>query len=94
MGEKDYPTIRAVRLSDGNFYPWSGLQGVPGHHLEFEPKWVCAVRDVLDGMVLNLKNRRGARANDLSLREEHGEWQVQSVDTSPHALIRHLTRGL
>lgn len=67
---------------------------MPDHHLEFDPNWVCAVRDVLDGMVLDLKNHRGTRANDLLLREERGEWRVQAVDTSLHALLRRLTRGM
>ncbi|MCW5872718.1 MAG: hypothetical protein KIS61_36045, partial [Candidatus Eremiobacteraeota bacterium] len=90
----DHPEIRAVRLEDGRFYPWSGLQGRPEQPLEFDPAWVCVVRDVLDGMVLDLKNRRGIRANDLVLREEEGKWRIGAVDTGVHALLRRLTRGL
>lgn len=94
MDEADCPEIRAVRLSDGKYYVWKGPQDSPNQVLEFDSRWACLVRDVLDGMVLDLPNRRGIRANDLILCEDQGKWRLVGVDTSFHALLRRLTLGL
>lgn len=94
LEEADCPQVRGVKLEDGRFYGWRGPQSLPDRPIEFQPGWACVVRDVLDGMVLDLKNRRGIRANDLLLRQEEGLWRVIAVDTGLQALLRRLTRGL
>ncbi|MFN8610058.1 MAG: hypothetical protein U0931_21125 [Vulcanimicrobiota bacterium] len=92
LEESDYPSIRCVLLNDGKFYAWcAGHQ--PGEPLEPEEGWALLSRDVLDEMVLDLKNRRGRRANDLILKEDGQSWRVQAVDTGLRALLRRLTRG-
>jgi CBS domain-containing protein len=51
-------------------------------------------RDVLDGVVLDLQNRRTTRANDLLLEEEGGQLFLRAADTSVRAILRRVTRGL
>jgi CBS domain-containing protein len=52
-------------------------------------------RDVLDALILDLQNRRAARANDLWL-EESGELRLRlaAADISGRAIWRRLSRGL
>lgn len=91
LEEADYPPIRAVLLDDGKAYEWLG--GEAGGALEYEPHWARLCRDVLDGMVLDLANHRGIRANDVVLREDGRAWRVTGLDSGLHALMRRLTRG-
>jgi magnesium transporter len=55
---------------------------------------VLLVRDVLDALVLDLRNRRVTRANDLALEVEGGKLILRAADTSGRALLRRLARGL
>lgn len=49
--------------------------------------------DVLDGMVLDLQNRRCTRANDLWLETEKDQLVLRAADTGLGAFIRRLTLG-
>ena len=49
--------------------------------------------DVLDGMVLDLQNRRSTRANDLWLETEKDQLVLRAADTGLGAVIRRLTLG-
>jgi magnesium transporter len=57
-------------------------------------KEVLLRRDVIDALVLDLKNRSATRANDLWLEEEDGQLVLKAADTSARAVLRRLTRGL
>jgi magnesium transporter len=50
-------------------------------------------RDVQDALVLDLLNRRAARANDLWLEEDNGRLVLRGVDLSARAVLRRITRG-
>ncbi len=50
-------------------------------------------RDVLDSLVLDLKDRCAMRANDLWLEENDGELSLAAADGSGQAILRRLTRG-
>jgi magnesium transporter len=50
-------------------------------------------RDVLDSLVLDLKDRSAMRANDLWLEENGGELSLAAADGSGQAILRRLTRG-
>ena len=54
---------------------------------------VLLKRDVLDALVLDLGQRRAARANDLWLQEENGQLLLRGVDLSAAAVLRRLTFG-
>ena len=49
--------------------------------------------DILDGLILDLQNRRTTRANDLWLEQEGDELVLRSADTSFSAILRRLTYG-
>lgn len=52
-------------------------------------------RDVLDALILDLRNRRATRANDLWLEEEGGSGlRLAAADISARAIWRRLSRGL
>ena len=48
---------------------------------------------ILDALVLDLKNRRATRANDLWLEQEKDQLQLRAADTSVAAILRRLTGG-
>jgi CBS domain-containing protein len=50
-------------------------------------------RDVLDALLLDLQNRRAARANDLWLEEEKGRLLLKAADTTATGVLRRLSRG-
>lgn len=50
-------------------------------------------RDVLDALILDLKNRRATRTNDLWLEEENKRLRLSAADTGARAILRRLTRG-
>ncbi len=50
-------------------------------------------RDIVDGLVLDLHNRRSTRANDLWLEYHDGQLLLKAVDTTSWAVLRRLTRG-
>ncbi|MBS2036856.1 magnesium transporter [bacterium] len=94
LDEDDYPKVQRVLLNDGQSYGWNGLNTVPSvcsHPLPED--WVLLRRDVQDGMILDLKNRSGTRANDLLLNNDGETWRIAGVDTGLRALLRRLTRG-
>src|SRR5262249_4110847 len=51
-------------------------------------------RDVLDALILDLKNRRATRANDLCLKEETGRLSLWAADVGGRAILRRLSRGV
>lgn len=55
---------------------------------------VLLKRDILDALVLDLRQRHALRANDLWLVEEDGTLRLRAVDASPWAVLRRLSRGL
>jgi magnesium transporter len=50
-------------------------------------------RDVLDALIIDLRNRRVTRANDLWLYQNDKELQLSAVDMSARAILRRMTRG-
>jgi Mg/Co/Ni transporter MgtE len=54
---------------------------------------VLLKRDVMDALVLDLKNLRDVRANDLWLRADAGALVLAAADVSPWAVVHRLTRG-
>lgn len=50
-------------------------------------------RDVLDALLLDLQNRRAARANDLWLEEEKGRLLLKAADTTATGVLRRLSGG-
>jgi CBS domain-containing protein len=53
---------------------------------------VLLKRDVSDALVLDLANRRAARANDLWLVEDDDHLRLRGVDVAPWAVARRLVR--
>jgi magnesium transporter len=51
------------------------------------------VRDVMDGLVLDLLGRRTTRVCDLRLKETDGAFRLVGVDAGLTAMIRRVTRG-
>ncbi len=49
--------------------------------------------DILDGLILDLRNRRTTRANDLWLAEEDDQMLLKAADTSFSAILRRITSG-
>ena len=45
-------------------------------------KEVWLGRDILDSLVLELRDRRATRANDLWLDDEGGQWHLHGADTT------------
>ncbi len=76
LNEDDYPRISRV---------WKRSENP-----QVSAPEVLLERDVLDGMVLDLQNRRATRANDLLLQDD----RLIAVDVSVRAVLRRLTRGL
>ena len=50
-------------------------------------------RDILDALVLDLRNRRATRANDLWLEKSEHHLRLCAADVSVWAIVRRLTRG-
>jgi CBS domain-containing protein len=93
LDEDDYPAIRCVLLDDGRAYSWYGPLRPPQNPCQLSKPCVLLKRDLLDGMVLDLKNRRGTRANDLVLKPDGEIWRLAAVDTGVRALLRRLSGG-
>ena len=90
--EEDYPLVRHVIVKKKAH----GLKSV--EPLEFGPeeddgKLARLRRDVLDGQVLDLENRRATRANDLILKQDQEGLRLHAVDTGPGAVLRRFTGG-
>lgn len=49
--------------------------------------------DVLDALLLDLRNRRATRANDLWLEEKDKHIQLSAADTSGRAILRRIAYG-
>lgn len=90
---EDYPAIRCVILDDGKAYSWHGPERPLQEPCQLSKHWALLKRDLLDGMVLDLRGRRGTRANDLVLRPDGEIWRLAAVDTGPLALLRRLSGG-
>lgn len=54
---------------------------------------VLLSRDILDALILDLENRRAARANDLWLEHQDNRLYLSAADTSLSAILRRLSRG-
>ncbi len=50
--------------------------------------------DILDGLILDLHNRRTTRANDLWLAEDNTQMLLKAADTSFSAILRRISGGL
>jgi CBS domain-containing protein len=87
---------------------WDAVEGVDWRAREIKVKDLGAARevsgdtahedvllgrDILDALVLDLKNRRATRANDLELEEDSGGLRLRSADTSFGAILRRISRG-
>lgn len=63
-----------------------------------DPDWLAKVvllkRDILDALILDLKDRSSKLANDLWLEEENGQLLLRAVDVSFLAILRRLSGGL
>lgn len=96
LEDHDYPEIRHVVLADGRILAWQGSfesTFQAEEPVDLSPALVCLARDVLDGMVLDLQNRRATRANDLLLELQEDKLRLKALDASLGALIRRTTRG-
>jgi CBS domain-containing protein len=50
-------------------------------------------RDVLDALIIDLRNHRVTRANDLWLDQEETELRLSAIDIGARAILRRMTRG-
>lgn len=107
--DTDYPGVAHLIYFQGPnelALPWKHVKRVDRAHrqiwvenddqaqaVDTLAKEVRLRRDVLDALVLDLQRYRVTRANDLWLREEHGQLQLAAVDTSARAIWRRLARG-
>jgi magnesium transporter len=57
-------------------------------------RMVLLRRDVMDALVVDLKDLRIVRVNDLLLQSVGDGWALTAADISPWAVVRRLTRGL
>ncbi|MGE5601503.1 MAG: magnesium transporter MgtE N-terminal domain-containing protein [Nitrososphaerales archaeon] len=62
-----------------------------------DPDWLAQAvllkRDILDAMVVDLRERMAYRANDLWIEEKDGRYVLTAVDVSFRAIIRRVSRG-
>ncbi len=68
-----------------------GFSGLPEEQVG---QLVLLKRDILDALVIDLANRRAARANDLWLGASGGRWRLVGVELGPRAVLRRVSRGL
>jgi len=109
LNEDDYPRVSGLWMKKGSvcsYHPWESVrlsrdagfqftgEGERRDCLDCQPPEVLLKRDVFDGMVLDLQNRRATRANDLLLELSDGELRLVAADVSVWAAVRRLTRGL
>ena len=50
-------------------------------------------QDILDALVIDLKNRSTTRANDLQFDDSDGELKLVAADTGISAMLRRISRG-
>lgn len=94
LDEYEYPKVCGTWSREG-YLPWGSEDAPKPRELtDVKPPELLLARDVLDGMVLDLQNRRATRANDLLLMQSDGELRLVAADVSVWAAIRRLTRGL
>jgi len=89
--------------------PWDAVKEIDWRHSEIRVRnydkaesatdeWlgmaVLLKRDILDALVIDLRNRRASRANDLWLEEESGQLLLKAADTTARAVLRRLSRGV
>jgi magnesium transporter len=71
----------------------AGARGTPLDEAALD-RLVLLRRDIMDAMILDLKDLRELRANDLWLRATDEGIVLAAADISPWAVVRRLTRGL
>ena len=89
--------------------PWSDVESIEWRHravvvadlhaatdvqADEDTLAVRARRDVMDALIVDVGRRHTLRANDLWLREEHGQLWLAGADASPWAVVRRLGRGV
>lgn len=110
LNDDDYPRVSTLWVRKGAdcfSVPWEAVaelthdglkadfsQLAPVSGPTCEPPEVLLARDVIDGMVLDLQNRRATRANDLLLSRDGRELRLIAADVSVWAALRRLSRGL
>ena len=86
--------------------PWSAVQALDRKHRQIQvrsydgeqtvetlARAVRLRRDVLDALIIDLRNRRVTRANDLWLEQNDTELRLSAVDMGAPAILRRMTRG-
>ncbi|MDP9161303.1 MAG: CBS domain-containing protein [Acidobacteriota bacterium] len=86
--------------------PWSTVKGIDWRRGEIQIETfdigvpatadfeeVLLRRDIVDGLVLDLHNRRATRANDLWLEYRDGQLLLKAADTTSWAVLRRLSLG-
>ncbi len=94
--EDVYPEVRGVVLRDGRVLEWqSSFESTfqSGEELKTSTALIYLARDLLDGVVLDLQNRRAIRSNDLLLELSDSRLRLRALDASLGALLRRTTRG-
>jgi len=104
--QRDYPAVTGLVVGDTTTCSGplrlSGSTG-PLHLHEFaseqglsaapKDQEVLLVRDVLDSLVIDLRERGPARINDIFLERDEAGLRVRAIDTSVRGIVRRLTRG-
>ena len=109
LSRGDYPIVTRTLVSD-DAGDWRALPAPieVGRHLIRVPEGarselldettiahqVLLRRDIMDALILDLKDLREMRANDLWLRPTDSGVVLAAADISPWAVVRRLTRGL
>jgi magnesium transporter len=104
--QRDYPGVTGpvvgdtttslgpLRLSGSaeelHLHEFTFAQGLPATRKGQE---VLLVRDVLDSLVIDLRQRGPARINDIFLERDEAGLRVKAIDTSVRGIVRRLTRG-
>jgi len=91
---EDHPCVQHVILDDGSAFAWEDFkQLTEPPRVQVPDHLVLLARDVLDGMILDLHNRRATRVNDIVLQEDGSKLRALSADVGLLALLRRLSRG-
>ena len=89
-------------------FAWESVQSIDWKNREIkiaspkaaaETSWreaegdVMLREEILDALLLELRNRRAIRANDLQLEEENGQLLLKCADPSLSAMVRRISFG-